>query len=111
MTAPKTLSKKIAAVALSAATIVGASAATTTTAQAGDEAIAAGIGFVAGTILGGAVASQPRVVHAHPQTVVVHGGLQPWTPAWYSYCSNRYRSFNANTGYFLAYSGNYVFCR
>ncbi|MEM6384124.1 MAG: BA14K family protein [Pseudomonadota bacterium] len=109
MSAPKTLSKKIAAVALSAATIVGASATTTTTAQA-NEAVAAGIGFVAGTILGGAVASQPRVVYTQPRTVVVRGGLQPWTPAWYSYCSNRYRSFNPNTGYFLAYSGNYVFC-
>ncbi|MBV6657086.1 MAG: BA14K family protein [Devosiaceae bacterium] len=107
MTAKKTL----AAAALSALTIVGATATTTTTAQA-NEAVAAGIGFVAGTIIGGAVASQPRVYHAHPTHVVVHGGgLQPWTPAWYSYCSNRYRSFNPNTGYFLAYSGNYVFCR
>lgn len=37
--------------------------------------------------------------------------FQPWTPAWYRYCSNRYRSFNPNTGYFLAYSGEYRFCR
>ena len=31
--------------------------------------------------------------------------LQPWTPAWYQYCSSKYRSFNPQTGYFTAYSG------
>ncbi|MEM1287275.1 MAG: BA14K family protein [Pseudomonadota bacterium] len=105
-----TIAKMTATAALAAATLVGASATTATQAHAQSEAVAAGIGFVAGAIVGNAV-SQPRVYHTQPHTVVVHGGLQPWTPAWYSYCSQRYRSFNPNTGYFLAYSGNYVFCR
>ena len=107
--APK---KAFAALTLSAAVIVGGMAATTQTAQA-NEAVAGAIGFVAGTIVGSAVtAHQPRVVYTQPQTVVVHGGgLQPWTPAWYSSCSQRYRSFNPQTGYWLHVSGQYRFCR
>lgn len=106
-----TITKTLAAATLSLATLAGATTATTTTAQA-NEYVAGAVGFVAGTIIGSAVtAHQPRVVYAQPQTVVVHGGLQPWTPAWYSYCSQRYRSFNPQTGYFLAYSGQYTFCR
>ena len=111
--APK---KALAVAALSIATIISATAATTTTAQA-NEGVAAGIGFVAGTIFG-AAASQPRVVYTqpqvvvtHPQPVVVHARPAPWTPAWYSYCSHRYRSFTPSTGYFLAYSGQYTFCQ
>lgn len=38
-------------------------------------------------------------------------GLRPWSPEWYDYCSRRYRSFNPNTGYFVANGGNRVFCR
>lgn len=104
-----TIKKMTAAAALAGLTVAAAATTTSTPAQA-NEAVAAGIGFVAGAIVGNAV-SQPRVYHTAPRTVVVHGGLQPWTPAWYSYCSQRYRSFNPNTGYFLAYSGNYVFCQ
>jgi len=36
---------------------------------------------------------------------------EPWTPEWYAYCEDKYRSFDSNTGYYLAYSGNYRFCR
>jgi hypothetical protein len=35
----------------------------------------------------------------------------PWTPEWYDYCGDRYQSFNARTGYFLGFDGNYHFCR
>jgi hypothetical protein len=35
----------------------------------------------------------------------------PWSPAWYDYCSDRYRSFNPRTGYFKGYDGEYHFCR
>lgn len=104
-----TIKKMTVAATLAAVTLTAAATTTPTPAQA-NEAVAAGIGFVAGAIVGTA-ASHNRVYHTSPTTVVVHGGLQPWTPAWYSYCSQRYRSFNPNTGYFLAYSGNYVFCR
>lgn len=106
--APK---KAIAAAVLSVATIAGATATTTTTAHAGDEVVAGVIGFVAGTIAGSALtqAHQPRPVY-HAQPVYV-GGLQPWTPAWYASCSQRYRSFNPQTGYWLHVSGQYRFCQ
>lgn len=35
----------------------------------------------------------------------------PWSPAWYDYCFDRYRSFNPRTGYFKGYDGEYHFCR
>lgn len=35
----------------------------------------------------------------------------PWSPEWYRYCDNKYRSFNPRTGYFLGYDGEYHFCR
>ncbi len=126
--APK---KALVAAALSIATAAGAIATTTTTAHA-NEYVAGAVGFVAGTIVGSALtqAHQPRVIYHHQRPgvvhvrptyqqrvvyrqrpVVVHTRPQPWTAAWYSYCSNRYRSFNPNTGYFLAYSGQYRFCR
>ncbi|WP_436637335.1 BA14K family protein [Microbaculum sp. FT89] len=39
------------------------------------------------------------------------GGMQPWTPAWYQYCSSKYRSFDPNTGYYTTYSGQKRFCQ
>lgn len=36
--------------------------------------------------------------------------LQPWTPGWREWCSNRYRSFNANTGTYRGYDGLDHFC-
>ncbi|MCX5497049.1 BA14K family protein [Kaistia dalseonensis] len=38
-------------------------------------------------------------------------GFRPWTPEWYDYCARRYRSFNPNTGYFVANGGQRQFCR
>lgn len=37
-------------------------------------------------------------------------GAEPWTRAWYDYCSQRYRSFNARTGTFTDYDGQRRFC-
>lgn len=37
--------------------------------------------------------------------------FEPWTPAWYRYCSRRYRTFNPSTGYYIARPGQYRFCR
>ncbi|MXN63488.1 hypothetical protein GR183_01100 [Stappia sp. GBMRC 2046] len=71
-------------------------------------AAAAGIiGLATGAIIAGSLA-QPRYVA--PAPVYRRGAYAPWTPEWYSYCSSRYRSFNPDTGYFLAYSGQYRFC-
>ncbi|QPC45211.1 BA14K family protein [Kaustia mangrovi] len=39
------------------------------------------------------------------------GGPEPWTPEWYRYCADKYRSFNPETGKYLAYSGQYRFCQ
>lgn len=90
------------------------------------------IGFAAGAILGSAL-SQPRYysepryyaepryyyepapVYVAPRPVYVQPSYtyvaEPWTPGWYSYCGERYRSFNARTGYYTGYDGQYHFCR
>jgi hypothetical protein len=87
---------------------------------------AAGIfGLAAGALVGSAL-SQPRyydyyepapVYVAPPPPPVVYQPAQvyyerpaPWTPAWYQSCSQRYGSFNPQTGYFLGYDGDYHFC-
>ena len=87
---------------------------------------AAGIfGLAAGALVGSAL-SQPRyydyyepapVYVAPPPPPVVYQPAQayyehpaPWTPAWYQYCSERFGSFNPQTGYFLGYDGDYHFC-
>ena len=44
----------------------------------------------------------PRRYYARPAA---------WSPAWYRYCSRKYRSFNPNTGYYVTYSGYRRFCR
>jgi hypothetical protein len=38
------------------------------------------------------------------------GAMEPWTPEWYGYCSDRYRTFNARTGTFVGYDGLTHFC-
>jgi hypothetical protein len=38
-------------------------------------------------------------------------GPAPWSPEWYDYCAQRYRSFNARTGYFMGYDGQPHFCQ
>ncbi|OCP09231.1 MULTISPECIES: BA14K family protein [unclassified Ensifer] len=110
-----------------------------------DDAWAAGAaGLVAGALIGGAIASQPRynggynervyidpepeydyyeprpvyrarpVYQARPVVVDSYGGgyrsLEPWTPSWYRYCSQRYRSFNPDNGTFRGYNGRSYFC-
>ncbi|PVB59763.1 BA14K family protein [Labrenzia sp. 011] len=50
-------------------------------------------------------AGQPRRV---PYTKT---GLAPFTPEWVAYCARKFKSFNPNTGTYLAYSGQYRFCR
>ena len=38
-------------------------------------------------------------------------GPPAWTPEWYTYCAQRYRSFNSQTGYFTGYDGQPYFCQ
>lgn len=40
-----------------------------------------------------------------------HGAPPAWSRAWYDYCAARYRTFDPNTGYFVASGGVRKFCR
>lgn len=81
-------------------------------------AVAAGvIGLAAGAILLGAMSQPSRAAPAPsyyppaPYPGTVSPGYQPWSPAWYQYCANRYRSFNPSTGTFTTYQGEQRFCQ
>lgn len=97
-----------------------------------DDAVAAGIaGLAVGAIIGG-LASQPSRVYVDPpyrpayrvyrpypvyqpprydyRPAYTYRGLEPWTPAWYRACSQRYRSFDPSTGTYLGYDGRRHFC-
>lgn len=39
------------------------------------------------------------------------GAPEPWTPEWYDYCSDKYRSFDPETGTYTTYSGKKRFCQ
>lgn len=88
-----------------------------------DGAAAAIIGLGTLAIVGGALANQNRTLphtadpnyrghrHAKRPHVYTHAGaLEPWSPGWYEWCDNRYRSFNARTGTFRGYDGRDHFC-
>ena len=96
----------------------------------GDAVALGALGLATGVIIGGAIANQPRYqervyidpepeyyeprpVYRRPRPVVVetYGGLEPWTPGWYRYCSQRYRSFDSRSGTFVGYDGQEYFCR
>ncbi|GAA0774324.1 BA14K family protein [Roseibium denhamense] len=88
-------------------------------------AVAAGvIGLAAGAILLGATSqpsrAAPPVTHyppnyyppaPYPGHVSGPVGYQPWSPAWYQYCSSKYRSFNPSTGTYTTYRGVQRFCQ
>lgn len=44
------------------------------------------------------------------KTYTTHNKYAPWSPSWYQYCQNRYRSFNPTTGTFRGYDGRDHFC-
>ena len=119
----KTLAAGLA-LTIGATSLVGTADARHRRHRGGGDAVAAGIlGFTAGALLSGAFARpryydyyEPAPVYAAPPPVVYgpapvyYSRPDPWTPEWYAYCSDRYRSFNGQTGYFLGYDGNYHFC-
>ncbi|MEM5581136.1 MULTISPECIES: BA14K family protein [unclassified Roseibium] len=120
--------RKLAHTTVALALVAGATLATQTRSANAAEGWQVGVGIAgglaAGAILGSAL-SQPRhhgpryhAPHRYhaPRPVyrpapVVSYRPAPWSPAWYNYCSSKYRSFNPQNGYFLAYSGQYKFCR
>ncbi|SDU27491.1 BA14K family protein [Stappia sp. ES.058] len=74
----------------------------------GNGAAAAGIiGLATGLIAQQALTSRRYA----PPARRGYRGAAAWTPEWYAYCARKYRSFNPRTGYYLAYSGRYRFCR
>ncbi len=103
-----------------------------------DEAIALGIfGVAAGALLLGAsnqhrhnqIYQEPahdgypdqgydQDYNAYPAAPVYHQRrvirytrqIEPWTNNWYAYCSDRYRSFNAQTGTYRGNDGRNHFC-
>jgi hypothetical protein len=106
----------------------------------GGEIVAAGvIGLATGALIAGAANSQPRYYSVPPpryyepqdsyyyddspryyrpapvRRVVVPAysagyDLEPWSPEWYRYCENRYRSFDPRSGTFVGYDGVQRFC-
>ncbi len=99
-----------------------------------DDALAAGIiGLAAGALIVGAL-NQPRPAPVYrprpvyrqvpvydnypdappaprePHVIRYNDQVEPWTRDWYRYCSNRYRSFNAETGTYRGYDGRSHFC-
>lgn len=85
--------------------------------DSGDLAAAGILGLAAGALVVG-LASQPEPVYRRPVRVYrdtayvdgYAGGLEPWSPEWYDYCSDRYRSFNPRSGTFVGYDGAEHFC-
>jgi BA14K-like protein len=67
------------------------------------------VGLGVGTVIGSALFA-PRV-YAAPPPVYADYGPPAWTPEWYTYCAQRYRSFNSHTGYFTGYDGQPYFCQ
>ena len=73
------------------------------------------IGLGVGAAVGAALTAPAYVGPPPPPGAYgpVAGGYGPpaWTPAWYTYCAQRYRSFNSHTGYFTGYDGQPYFCQ
>lgn len=81
-------------------------------AAGGRRAAAFAFGAVAGLTVGAIAANRHNHSYRHHAPApVYYGRPAPWTPAWYDYCSARYRSFNPHTGYFISYGGRQRFCR
>ena len=91
-----------------------------------DALIGGALGLATGVIIGGALASQPRYqerryvepeYYPEPEPRVIYRrqpvyapSYEPWTQSWYDYCSQRYRSFNPQSGTFVGYDGREHFC-
>ena len=49
--------------------------------------------------------------HYEPEVITYDEGLEPWSRDWYRYCSDRYSSFNPETGNYRGYEGRNHFCQ
>lgn len=111
--------RKFLTTALAALTLIAAPLATADDAFAGRKT--KNTLYILGGVLGGLVLADamkkpanarpaPQPYYA-PRPQPVYYGPQPWTGEWYEYCRARYRSFDANTGYFVGYDGRARFCQ
>lgn len=91
-----------------------------------DALVGGALGLATGVIIGGALASQPRYTepryvepdyYPEPEPRVIYRrqpvytpSYEPWTQSWYDYCSQRYRSFNPQSGTYVGYDGREHFC-
>ena len=67
------------------------------------------LGGVLGGILGGWLWSQATRPGRDGEDI--EGDLEPWSKAWFGYCTKKYRSFNPMTGEYLGFDGERRFCR
>lgn len=65
------------------------------------------IGGFFGGVLGGWVAQAMR---PDREGTDVEGDLEPWSKAWYAFCTDKYRSFNPVSGRYRGYDGDLHFC-
>ncbi|ODN68980.1 BA14K family protein [Methylobrevis pamukkalensis] len=82
----------------------------------GDLAAAGVVGLAAGALLGAAVTAPPRVTYAPAPAYSANGvpgagGYPPFSAGWHSYCSSKYRSFDAGSGTYLGYDGYRHYCQ
>lgn len=56
------------------------------------------------------VVEEDPVITTTAALAVPDADLTPFTPEWYAYCAAKYRSFDPDTGMYLAYSGTYRMC-
>jgi len=75
------------------------------------------VGLGVGAVIGSALAA-PVYVGPPPSVIYAPAAYGPgpygppaWTPEWYTYCAQRYRSFDSHTGYFTGYDGQPYFCQ
>lgn len=88
--------------------------------RTGDLIGAGVLGLAVGALAAGAATSyepeyyepvRPRRYYVErPRVIYAQRGIEPWTRAWFRYCENRYRSFDARTGTFTGYDGQTHFC-
>jgi hypothetical protein len=101
--------------------------------DSGGDVVAAGIlGLAVGAIAAGALSDpipyrpvydepiyrdpppRPRPLRPYAEPSVVYyqdeQGAEPWSPEWFRYCGDRYRTFDPDTGTFTGYDGLAHFC-
>ena len=110
--------RKFITTALAAITLISAPLVTADSAFAGRKG--KNTAYILGGVLGGLVIAnamnkpayarpRPQPYYAAPEPA--YYGPQPWSGEWYEYCRSRYRSFDANSGYYVGYDGRSRFCQ